>query len=277
MTIPIMKVITNHDGHVVITSRKENDARWMWYTINSSSMSIQDMQETILKIQQGVHEQHLVSHNGRCRNYKINDTFISLSPGGEKGGKTKPRYIMISETPDMYKTHILPKIECPEWVKRIDNKVADGEVIYRETNDYYLMPGFYWNRNIKDLHLMVLFKDKNLASIRDLNGCHIDMLNRTRDEVIEYIKDNYNCPPEMLRCFFHYHPTAWRLHMHVQLVSAKTSISSSTQCARARTLGEVINNIKVCSNYYQVSTLDCIISRERCKEFGYLKVPQVTV
>lgn len=260
-----VKIIANHDGQIIISSRSgfSGAAPWMWYTFQVGSKAKADkteLRKIIYRIQQG--ELTPASHNGDYRNYLVDDMYISVTPPFRKSNSQKPDYIMLSETPEMYTKYVEPVVQCPDWITRIENGTAQGEVILSETDDYYLLPNFKWDRKIKNMYLLVIFKDSTLRSIRDLDARHLPLLERTRKQVMKYITDNYGIPASKMRSYFHYMPTAWRLHMHVEHISSLAALGSRTQCGRARTLGEVVNNIKLMPDYYQRSTMECVVNRE---------------
>jgi m7GpppX diphosphatase len=171
--------------------------------------------------------------------------------------------------------YVKPKIKCPEWIIKIEEGNANGEVILHENDDYYLLPDFKWDHKIKNLYLLVIFKDPELQSIRDLTDIHIFLLERTQRQVLKFVADNYGLPPSKMRCFFHYMPSAWRLHMHVQHVSSNLAPCSGTQCGRARLLGEILSNIKLMPDYYQRANLECVINRDRYNEFYTATLPSI--
>lgn len=257
----VMKLVANHDGQVII-SVKQPAGCWIWYTfqLNTQQYNYSCLQKIIFKIQNNNIAPE--SRNGKYRNYIVDGIYVSVGPPKRKQ-TAKTDYVMVRETPDMYEKYIKPQVHCPEWITRIENGSAEGETILSENKDYYLLPDFKWDRKTKNLYLLVIFKDHRLGSIRDLTEDDVPLLERTQQQVLKFVTDNYGLSSDKIRCFFHYLPSAWRLHMHVQHISADTALGSGTQCARARTVGEVIGNIKLIPNYYQVIALDCVLARDR--------------
>lgn len=85
---------------------------------------------------------------------------------------------------------------------------------------------------------LVVFKDKQLKTIRDLRVLHLPMLRKLQRIIVSYFD-------EAMQCFFHYFPSVYQLHMHV------TPEKSHKVTDRAHPLHCVINNLQNNSNYYQ--------------------------
>jgi hypothetical protein len=272
-----IKVILNKNNHVIVSAKNIEKTRWMRYDFRSVIMigstdivmdtddsvkhiNISAIKDIITRIQTCDTSVTQVSYNGDYKNYIADNIYITVQP--EKQAKSRKKssskYVIVEETADDYTAYTAPSIMTPDWVKRIFNGTADGEVIYSETDDYYLMPDFKWNRNIEDMHLLVLFKDLRLQSLRDLRGQHVGLLKETQTMVHKYIMDHYQIPKNQIITFFHYHPSAWQLHIHFQHVSAETSLSGCTQVGRAHLLNQVIYNLSLDSDYYKDATLTCV-------------------
>jgi hypothetical protein len=261
----IMKLVANHDGQVIISVSDSSTCIWYTFQLETQDKDICALEHIIRQIQSG--KATPMSHNGEYKNYLFDDIYVSVTPAWNRSRRSKPDYIMHSETIDMYDKFVKPMVQCPNWIRRIDDGNANGEVILTETNDYYLLPDFKWDRKVKNMYLLLIFKDPQLGSIRDLEGRHLPLLERVYREVIKFVLDNYGLPSSKIRCFFHYMPSAWRLHLHIQHVSANAALGAGTQCARARTIGDVMNNIRLMPDYYQKATLECIVNRDRYNEF----------
>lgn len=265
--VPHMRVITNRDGQVVISARPSGTKPWKWYTFNDANeIPLKQLQATVSKIQGDTDQLKKLSFNGSFENYEIDGIYVNVSPpldpNWNKPKCSRKEYVMVHETPEMYSNNIENKIVSPEWVTRIESGNAEEEILM-ETPDFFLLPNFKWNRKIKDLYLLTIFKDKALRSIRDLNFNHIDLLEKTKSIVLDYVSKKFHLHRSHVRCFFHYYPSAWRLHLHVQHVSANTSLGSTTQCGRAHILEDVMNNIKLLPNYYQIATISSVLTLDR--------------
>lgn len=201
-----------------------------------------------------------LSYNGNNINYKVDGILINSKPmDNSMYGLKQKEYVLVRETSEMYRVMERYMMPCaPRWISNILDGKATGEVIYKETSDYFIMPDFKWDYEPKHLYLLILFKNCELHSLRNITAKHIPLLLKAREEVMYYIYDKYNIHEDKLRIYFHYQPSAWQLHLHVQHIDSPIDISC--QSSKAITLTDVIQNLKMCSDYYNKATLECIIS-----------------
>jgi m7GpppX diphosphatase len=97
------------------------------------------------------------------------------------------------------------------------------------------------------LYLLVIFVDEGLHSIRDLRGCHINLLKNCEKEVNKILASQFGLDEGTCRMFFHYPPTFYQLHVHVTNLRCQ---AANALVERAHLLQNVINNLEVDSNYY---------------------------
>jgi len=135
-----------------------------------------------------------------------------------------------------------------EWIYNIIDHKAETEDIIYENKDIIIIPNYNWNRDNNNLHVLGIFKDKRLKSIRDLRNEHIEILEESIKNGKNIIKDKYNFDINNLIIYFHYHPTVWQLHIHF---INKNYISDSYTLPRAQLASTVIENIKIDSEYYK--------------------------
>lgn len=260
--------VTDYDAHYQIQSGDTI------YLINKESVQFnrETACESVRKILNQDPTVKLLSYNRDNLNYYVDNILVNaksikseskskLKTKSLSKLKTKPKrnYIVISETPEMY--DILKEngyVHTPGWVSDIFTGVATGEIIYKETDDYFLMPDFKWDQQPNHLYLLVLFKDLTLKSIRDLNQSHLNMLNRVSEDISQYISDQYNLDRNKFRMFFHYQPSAWQLHLHIQHIDSL--ITKTTMICRAHLLSDIVRNICLKDDYYKTATLECIIT-----------------
>lgn len=233
------------------------------YIINKNSVNdnIEKATEIVNLILEKPQQVVVLSHNGDNINYKVNNVLVNKKVSDKK--YRKKDYRIVHETSEMYSK--LSKKPVPTWITNIFNGTAKGEIIYQNTEDYMLMPDFKWDHDPKHLYFLVLYKDKHLRSIRDLRKEDISLLENTQDMVLKYIYDNYEIPDYKLRLFFHYQPSAWQLHLHVQHIDSP--ITSSAMISRAISLSDVIQNLSIKDRYYREATLECIVSSTDYNKF----------
>lgn len=104
------------------------------------------------------------------------------------------------------------------------------------------------------MYLQVLVQKKGIKSVRDLNESHLPLLENIRDKVSITLKEKYNLERNEFTMYFHYQPTYYHLHVHVTLLSQTRTSGLITSLL----LDEVIANIKLMPNYYQLATLSFI-------------------
>ncbi|KAF9764162.1 m7GpppX diphosphatase [Nosema granulosis] len=130
------------------------------------------------------------------------------------------------------------------------NNIIDGsssEQIYYQDSDFVLIPNYKWNRsNSDDLQLLLIFKDKNLKTIRDLKSPSILIKAREviRKEILAFGLDYSD-----LLVFFHYPPTYNQLHLHIENINMRTTGASSV--GRAKLLEDVIYSLSIDLNFYK--------------------------
>ena len=159
--------------------------------------------------------------------------------------------IKILETSELYCTNIYPKIikQDLNWINNIINGTKESEHIIYNDNDIILIPDLKWNNKvIDDMYYLVIFKNKDLKSIRDLNQSHLPLLDRVKEICTNKIKELHDIDSNKLRLYFHYHPSFWQLHLHINLVAKSWD---GTLVDTSHLFTTVINNIKLVNDYYQ--------------------------
>lgn len=141
------------------------------------------------------------------------------------------------------------------WIYNIiDHKSESENIIFEDTN-FIFIPDYKWDNNLKNLHILGIFKDKSLNSIRDLNKNHIEMLEKCIIDGRKIIKEKYNI--DNLIIYFHYRPSVWQLHIH--FMNIETDNKESFVLPRAHLGSTVIQNLKNDSSYYSNANLEVLI------------------
>jgi m7GpppX diphosphatase len=144
------------------------------------------------------------------------------------------------------------------WIYNIIDHKKETDTIIFEDDNIIIIPDYKWSNNINELHILGIFKDKNLYSIRELTKNHINILQQSVDNGKNVIEQKYNINSNELLCFFHYHPSVWQLHIHFMNVSNTSTKFSSYSLPRAHLVSSVIENIKINSNYYKIVKLEVL-------------------
>lgn len=93
-------------------------------------------------------------------------------------------------------------------------------------------------------------KDTSLLSVRDLKGEHLPLLKSILTNGYQTIQQKYALPQHKIRCYFHYLPTYWLLHVHFVHVDKQGEDTRENV-----NLEQVINNLEMNPKYYQQCTM----------------------
>lgn len=137
-----------------------------------------------------------------------------------------------------------------QWIyKLISNDITNkNEIVYLQTADWLLCA----NRVVNEQQsFLIIFKDLQLKTLRDLRQQHIMMLQNAAKKVKNWLLTNrlYH-----YHFYFHYMPSTFQLHMHVNKNKSKCSM-------RQQPLHVVINNLISDTNYYK----NALILTKYCK------------
>ena len=110
---------------------------------------------------------------------------------------------------------------------------------------------------------LVIFKDRELHTIRDLTSKHIDMLLGMRASVYAFLRQKHGKRAKEYCIFFHYMPSVFQLHAHVNVKQIQ-HVS-----VRRQPLGVVLHNLLQNSAHYRdamILTISTLRSRstQRC-------------
>lgn len=172
---------------------------------------------------------------------------------------------LIRETPDLYQRITLPYLTSSqfslEWVYNILEHKQEKERIVFEDKDpetgFILLPDLKWDgRNIESLYLLGIVHKHDIKSLRDLNGSHLDLLRNLRQSSKDAISKSYGINPNQLRMYFHYQPSFYHLHVHINPVR---NDAPGIWCEKSHMLDTVINNLELMPDYYQRATLPFVL------------------
>jgi hypothetical protein len=126
----------------------------------------------------------------------------------------------------------------------IDNTFAPKrEQIFMQTEKWCLCADQHHGH---DTRYLVIFKDVQLWTIRDLRDHHVELLVDVRDRVTDWLRTKHK---KNFHMFFHYMPSVFQLHLHV------TSKAQYINMNRAHFLSWVIKNLKKNSHHYTQALL----------------------
>ena len=186
---------------------------------------------------------------------EISVTYPALENEISRNLTKKTRYI---ETAETYRTVILPKIINLDlsWMENVFNHKAETENIIAENENFVLVPDIKWNKQDQALlYYQCLFKDRKLKSIRDLTAENLSMLQDTYRLCMLAMEKKYNVPEKELRAYFHYIPTHWQLHIHINKISKKWGAAGIDH---AYSFHSIVTNLAIKSTYYQEADLEVV-------------------
>jgi len=140
------------------------------------------------------------------------------------------------------------------WIYNIIDHKAEQKSIIFEDDNIIIIPDYKWNNNINELHVLGIFKDKSLRSIRDLNSTHIKILKETIQIGCSIINKKYDVKLDNILTFFHYHPSTWQLHIHFMNINDQKT--RSCILPRAYLCSTVIQNLELIPDYYKKIKLE---------------------
>jgi m7GpppX diphosphatase len=214
-----------------------------------------------------ISDTRLITANDRYKKYSgkaVTDIDITIiCPYNESdkikyGNGTKK---VLDETAEMYFTEVYPKIISFDktWITKLLNKENESQRIIYENDIFVLIPDITMQLNdtietgiLNNMHYLVILKQTDILSIRDLNEKHIEMLSTIDIIGKNIIKDIHNVPVNQIRTYLHYRPSFWHLHIHFDLSGTRNYFAGLDHC---HLLHNIIQNIKLCSDYYQKVTL----------------------
>jgi m7GpppX diphosphatase len=217
--------------------------------------------------------ENIISHNIKISNGKwlnmlcsFKDDIISniICPASEEDIiKYSPQEnINMSEPIEYYYKYSVPFIQDSilnnkpdlSWIHRIlIGESEQNRILYNDPIDFVFVKGFKWlSENTTDFSGLVIVRAKELYLLRDINGDHIELLEKIRMIIYQTVYEKYKLSYEKLRIFIHYHPTFYHFHIHVNVITN----SQGWDAGRCHMLDTIISNIKINPNYYQLCTLN---------------------
>lgn len=138
----------------------------------------------------------------------------------------------------------------------MEHKQEEDRIIFEDPNPeigFVLLPDLKWDgRNIENLYILVITHKRDIKSLRDLNNSHLPLLRNIRTRAAEAIELRYGILSTQLRMYFHYQPSFYHLHIHINPIR---NDAPGIWCEKSHMLDTVINNLELLSDYYQRASL----------------------
>jgi m7GpppX diphosphatase len=199
-----------------------------------------------------------------------------------------PDYTLVPETPQL---HAKPSVSCfieqevkrpsKQWITSIIAGEQEREQVVMRTEEFVLLPDTervnrYWRiqtnvhhasgttaRPPKNtvacksppkltLNWLSIVHDLSIRTLRDLRGKHVPMLKRMLDACMASIEEQTGIPRDQVMAYVHYPPSVYQLHVHFSYPYGQYC---HRDAYRVHSLGAIINNLEIDSEYYSKATL----------------------
>ncbi|XP_012720154.2 m7GpppX diphosphatase [Fundulus heteroclitus] len=186
-----------------------------------------------------------------------------VCPATEKHVKKYQRQesFLVEETGEDYRAVTLPYVQeqslSLQWVYNILEKKAEADRIVYDDPDpelgFVLLPDLKWDqKQVDDLYLIAIARQKDIKSLRDLSSEHLPLLQNIFQKGKEAVLQRYKLPASKLRVYLHYQPSYYHLHVHFTKLGYD---APGCGVERAHLLSDVIQNLQSDPQFYRSRTL----------------------
>jgi hypothetical protein len=197
--------------------------------------------------------------NDRFSKYSVNVTMTGEMAVTTQATQAEVTHVRTKKSlqTETYSEYLIKRSMIPDknvrWAYNIINGISEQSRIHFRNDSFVIIPTFGWDgKNVNKLHLLAIFTDKELKTIRDLRAVHIPILRSALDEGFKVIKSVYGIDSDKIKAYFHYPPSTWLLHIHFNPIEY-TAVSSSSEYAHS--VHNVIENLTLIDDYYKCVTL----------------------
>jgi hypothetical protein len=127
------------------------------------------------------------------------------------------------------------------------NDCCPGETVYHNTSEWLLARDLHRGT---DNRYLVIFKDEDLHSIRNLRAEHIDMLKGITAFLKKWLPTQEPAHHKKYLLYFHYMPSVFQLHLHVSMRKAPDSL-------RVHQVHNVVRNLSQRDTWYKDALILC--------------------
>lgn len=201
-------------------------------------------------------------------------------------------FTLVSETPQLHaKTSVVSYIEqevkrpSKQWITSIISGDQEKEHVVIRTDDFVLLPDTervnrYWriqtnaqyasSRTPKSPHTLRAYprltlnwlsivNDHTIRTMRDLRGKHVPMLKTMLATCMAAIEEHTGIPQDQVMAYVHYPPSVYQLHVHF---SHPYGQYCHRNAYRVHSLGTIISNLEIDSDYYTKATLSLAMYKQ---------------
>ncbi|KAJ4460281.1 putative Scavenger mRNA decapping enzyme [Paratrimastix pyriformis] len=150
-----------------------------------------------------------------------------------------------------------------QWVANIlEGRAEQERLIYSdpdETTGFVLAPDTKWDQvNMQSLYCLGISRMRGIATLRDLTGAHLPLLEKMASEGRRRIQAKYGVAPESILCFVHYLPSFF--HFHVHYVSTGFYLQAAS---RSLLLEDIIDALRADPDHFQKCALSLVLPTTR--------------
>ena len=203
-----------------------------------------------------------IFHNDKVKKYtgKVTTDYelMQIYPANNKDiykFSFHPRFSSL-ETWDQYNSIVRENAlkQNIDWIYNILNHTSESENILYEDDDILFIYDYKCNKeDLNGFYALVFFKKERILSLRDLEQKHIPSLNYVKNRISDFMKEKFNIEKNKLRMYFHYPPSFWYLHIHVNLFD---SFQDGILVDYCHMLTDVINNLTINKDYYKLIDME---------------------
>lgn len=194
-------------------------------------------------------------------------------------------FTLVSETPQLHAkpsvaSYIEQEVKRPskQWITSIISGDQEREQVVVRTGEFVLLPDTervnrYWRIQTNAQHAssstsrapktlrtsprltlnwLSIVHDRTIRTMRDLRGKHIPMLKAMLDTCMTAIEEHTGIPRDQVMAYVHYPPSVYQLHVHF---SHPYGQYCHRNAYRVHSLGTIISNLEIDSEYYTKATL----------------------
>eukprot|EP00557_Chaetoceros_sp_GSL56_P006760 CAMPEP_0176493354 /NCGR_PEP_ID=MMETSP0200_2-20121128/9505_1 /TAXON_ID=947934 /ORGANISM="Chaetoceros sp., Strain GSL56" /LENGTH=421 /DNA_ID=CAMNT_0017891013 /DNA_START=108 /DNA_END=1373 /DNA_ORIENTATION=+ len=181
---------------------------------------------------------------------------------------------LVEETPELYNTIVKPYIKSITegdslgWIQNVIEVKKEKERLLVNTDEFIVNIDTKWRSHppplttpreewyghpscAQDLYCLGIVKSKDIATLRDLRGEHIDLLRNMQREGLKAIEAIYGVKSDQIRCFVHYQPQFY--HFHVHFTRLENEIGSTVE--RGHLVSDILQNLEMDPLYYEKRTI----------------------
>ena len=149
-----------------------------------------------------------------------------------------------------------------QWIfELIAGRIDGSETVYIDRAEWMLVLNNRPATGPVERRYLVIFKDTALHSLRNLHARHVPLLDEVEGAVRAFLRDAHPRRHPEFRCYFHYMPSVFQLHMHV-------CIAKATDAGRVHLVGLVRRNLGVKSSWYRDALILCPAHRHQRNSSG---------